>query len=138
MRSVVTTFKTNELGQPDDSFKFLEFYETSSLVREFFEARKTQDFAQKSLTTGDVFNEKTTTNQTAILATLDEYMYTLATDLRYLLISNNADVLARVSQEFRNSISIIFKDGIVNVDAIMPILTQLRAFNTNYYPTFEQ
>lgn len=63
---VVTTYLTDEAGNTDDSFKFLNTIDTASVVREFFFANLKSRYAQTRLTDGDVLPRRDMANAITI------------------------------------------------------------------------
>lgn len=67
---VVTLFKTDALGQPDNSFKFLNYIDTMSGIREYFFNNQKSRYAQSRLTKGDIIPGRNMANEPSIRAFL--------------------------------------------------------------------
>jgi len=65
---VVSTYKTDVLGAPDETFKFLNAVDVSSAIREFYFDQLKLRFAQSRLTLGDVEPNRAMTNPQGIAA----------------------------------------------------------------------
>ena len=119
----VTTYKTDSAGNPDVSFKFLNFVDTSSNAREFFVNNYRNVYAQSRLTGGDLIPGRDMANQASIEATTIGFYNTLS----------GADfVLTQAGEEARRFfiqnliVSLDLATGTVTVDMGTPLVTQLR------------
>ena len=61
-----TTYKTDAAGNPDTSFKYANFVDTMSAIREYFFNNLKSRFAQSRLTEGEVEPRRSMANQTII------------------------------------------------------------------------
>ena len=123
---VVTTYKTDTAGNPDQSFKFQNYRDTITSIREFFDASTRVDFAQARLTPGDVVPGHDFVNELFIRAKFKEY-YTTVSGAGYAL-SVAGD---RALQFFDDNLtlSIDFSTGTVTADMIVPVVVQTRTIN---------
>lgn len=127
MGETVTTYKTDTAGNPDQSFKFLNFVDTSSGAREFFVNNLNARFAQSRLTEGDLVPGRPMANAQLILATLTEF---------YATLSGPEFALTQAGETARNTfiqnttVTLDLATGLVTVlmNAV-PLVTQLRTIN---------
>lgn len=133
---VVTTYKTDAASNPDASFKFLNYVDTSSNVREYFFNNSKAQFAQSRLTEGDLIAGRNMANAESIAA----FFVGLYNDLSgpdFVLVQAGEEAL----QFFKSKLTITIDLSIGKVTANMqvPIVTQFRemvatmqiAFSTN-------
>ena len=128
--SAVTTYKTDNAGNPDQTFKFLNYVDTGSNAREYIVNNTKKQYAQTRLTDGQLVPGRSITNARAI----KQFIIGL-----YLDLAGADFVLTRAPASgdpndpfkfFKDSI-IISEDlstGKVNVEFQMPIVTQAREF----------
>ena len=123
MGEQVTTYKTDIAGNPDVSFKFLNFVDTASGAREFFVNNLRNNFAQSRLTGGDLIPNRDMANKASIEATLIGFYNTLSGD-EFVLTEAGED--ARVF--FINNLSVVLDlaNGKVTIVMKTPLVTQLR------------
>ncbi len=133
---VVTTYTTDSAGNTDPSFKYIEYVDTISGIREYFFNNTRAQYAQCRLTDGALVPGYNMANADSIKA----YLAGL-----YLDLSGIGYVLTRGGEAnfkyFKDNcvVSLDLETGTVNVDLIVPIVVQLRtllatvriAFNTN-------
>jgi len=119
---VVTTYKTNPAGDSDVSFKYAEYVDTSSNIREYFYNNLRSRFAQCRLTSGDVQPNRNMANANIISAYLDGLYNDLATT--YVLTQSGEDAL----RYFKNNrtVTLDLANGKATITMIVPIVTQLR------------
>lgn len=60
---IVTTYKTDPAGNKDESYKFLNYVDESSIAREYFWRNIRKRFAQSRLTRGAIINGRDMTNE---------------------------------------------------------------------------
>lgn len=127
MGEAVTTYKTDTAGNPDQSFKFLNFVDTASGAREFFVNNLNARFAQIRLTEGDLTPGRPMANAQLILATLTEFYATLSGPEFALTQTGEA---ARSTFIQNTTITLDLATGLVTVlmNAV-PLVSQLRTFN---------
>lgn len=123
MGEIVTTYKTDVASNPDISFKFLNYVDTSSNAREYFWNNLRARFAQSRLTEGDLVAGRDIANAELI----EQYLTQLYDDLAgpdYVLVQSGETAL----QYFKNSIviSIDLSIGRATIQMIVPIVTQFR------------
>lgn len=76
----VTTYKTDNAGNEDDSFKYLNTIDASSIIRETFFTNFKSTYAQSRLTNGDLVAGRDMTNAADIRAFANEIFDNLADD----------------------------------------------------------
>ena len=120
---IVTTYKTDAGGNPDLSYKYLNYVDTISNIREYMFNNAKSDFRQARLTQGDLVPNRRMFNQAGIEAVFDGY---------YLALSGPDFVLVQAGegamQYFKEnrSASIDLSQGQVTMNMVVPIVTQLR------------
>lgn len=121
---VVTTYKTDTLGQADTTFKYLNLVDTGSAVRSLYFDNYKQRFAQTRLSTGDVQPNSAMVNTDTISA-YSVGLYVTFSDQQFLLT-----VAGDGSLSFYKSNLVVeitnFNLGQVRVQMKILIVTQLR------------
>ncbi len=120
---VVTTYKTDVASNPDISFKFLNFVDTSSNAREYFFNNNKSRFAQSRLTEGDVIRGRDMANAETITAFQAQLYQDLSGEDFVLLQAGEAAL-----EFFKASIvlSIDLATGTATLQLTAPLVTQLR------------
>lgn len=123
LSDVLTTYKTDVAGNPDKSFKYLNYVDTISTIREYMVNNCRARFAQCRLTEGDLIPNRNIANEVLIRAFFIQCFVTLSGQ-GYVLTQAGEDAL----QFFKDNInvSLNLEDGQVTVNMITPIVTQLR------------
>lgn len=121
----VTTYKTNALGDPDITFTFMNYVDTSVAIREFFLNSLTVENSKTRLTEGAVVAGRSMVNEAAVSAQLDNIYITLA-GADFVLTAAGAEQL----KAFRESKTITLDQaqGLVNIQMRVVIVTQFRKF----------
>jgi phage tail sheath gpL-like len=120
---IVTTYKTDPASNSDVSFKYLEYVDTSSNIREYFYNNLRARFAQSRLTEGDVQPNRNMANASIIGAFMDGL---------YNDLSGSDFVLTQAGETamryFKNNrtITLDLANGKVTITMLVPIVTQLR------------
>jgi len=133
---VVTTYKTDVAGNPDISFKYLNYVDTASQAREYFYNNYRARFAQSRLTEGDVLKGRDMANST-VIRSYSKRLYQDLSGVDFVLLESGEDAL-----NFFNTNLIIAIDkslGKVTIQKTVILVTQLReiaatmkiAFSTN-------
>ncbi len=129
--AIPTTRKTDNAGNPELTFHFLNAEDAASKVREFFVLNNKKRFAQSRLTDGDPQDGRDLVNENQIRsAQLEFYKELEPTLLRGGL----------VAQRFFNDNMIITLDlltGLVTLDMTMPFVSQLRIIQGSIIVSFE-
>lgn len=137
LRSTVTTYKFNGVGASDVTFKFVNFVDSLSIVREFmFSNAKFIDFVQHSLTDSEQIISKVTHNQETIIGVFLKYYEILAKDPRFTLLRAGESEKAAFKQIIVDTIIIDLSLGKVTLETLGNILSQVRILNIDITPTF--
>jgi len=135
----VTTYKTNTLGNPDITFKYLNYVDTLSLAREYIFNNLKADLSQHILTTGKLIAGRPMVNREGFIAIMMGYYSVLSGDN-----GDNSYVLLRAGAEERQafrdaleSVAINLATGTITAESIANIVTQVRNVIINITPTFE-
>lgn len=128
---IVTRYQTNAAGDPDESFKFLNYVDQASTVRDVFHTTLRQVYAQSRLTDGILVDGFNMTNA-------DDFKAELVAI--YELLADNAVVPAgnTAIRTFKNSLTITVDEinGTIDVEMLDPVVTQLRKVNVTMQLTF--
>lgn len=119
--TTVTTYLTDNAGNPDTSFKFIETVETASIIREFFFENCRTKYAQTRLTEGDLIEGRDMANAASIRAFLNELYDELADDTLV-----QAGTAAKKDFDRNLSITLDLSLGKVTVAMAPLLVTQLR------------
>jgi phage tail sheath gpL-like len=120
---IVTTYKTDNAGNPDISFKFLNYVDTASNAREYFFNNLKARFAQSRLTEGDVIRGRDMANDVIISGFLDG-LYSTLSGADFVLTQAGEEAL----QFFKanKTVTLDLATGTATVSMKTPIVTQLR------------
>lgn len=133
---MLTTYKTDNAGNPDDSFKFLNFVDTITAIREHIFNQLGSDFVQTRLTAADasIVAGRDVTNENQMRATIVGYYSDLATSDFALTQGGEAAL-----QFFRDNlnVSINLQTGAATITMKAPIVTQLRSITGDIEIVFE-
>lgn len=127
------TTRNTSGGSPDDSFKFVNFYKTSTGIREFYTNNLRARYGQSRLTDGSPVAGRPMANKTNIEAALIEFYDTL---------SGPNFALTRSGESNRNFfianlvVILSIQTGVITWSAKSPIVTQVRAINGNIQIVF--
>lgn len=130
LSEVVTTYKKNNLGDEDKSFKYLNYVDTLSVIREYLTISLRKRYSQTRLTDGNLIPNKSITNKGAIKASIIKYLNELA-DLA--LVRKGLD-------KFISDNLIIEEDlesGTITFNCKVPIVVQLRTIQGNLIEVLE-
>jgi len=122
MGSVSTTYKTDALGNEDATFKFLEFVDTGSVIREYIFNKMKADLAQMRLTDGAVIPGRNIQNKATIKGLFMGYIADLA---EAVLVQ--AGKASQISE--KTSILLSLKNRLVTITSEIPIVTQIGTVN---------
>jgi len=120
---LVTTYKTDSAGNPDVSFKYLNYVDTASNSREYFYNNLRSRFAQSRLTEGDVIKGRDMANDITIAAYCEK-LYQDLSGPDFVLLQAGEDAL----KFFKANISVTLNlaTGRATVQMTVPLVTQLR------------
>lgn len=134
MGEIVTTYKTDAASNLDISFKFLNFVDTSSAVREYFTNNLKARFSQTRLTDGDLVPGRPMANAQLILSTLMEFYNTLSGPSFAL---TQAGETARNTFISNTTVEVNIELGTVTIlMGAVPLVTQLRTINATMTISF--
>jgi phage tail sheath gpL-like len=128
---VATTYKTDSASNPDVTFKYLEYVDTSSACREYFYNNCRARFAQTRLTLGGVLPNSSMVNA----ATIEAFFSKLYQDLALMSLVQIGETY---SQFFKDNLTITIdlSTGSVTASMKLPIVTQLRSLVVDMQITF--
>lgn len=109
--TIVTTYKKDTAGNDDISFRFLNFVDIASTVREFIFVNLKSDFKQSRLTDGDVIAGRDIVNADTIKATFLGYMALLA-DLA--VIQGGREVTKNIEENTNVTVSVTGRSATIN------------------------
>jgi len=120
---IFTTFKTDPAGNPDVTFEFLNYVDTSSNVREYFFNNYKKRFAQSRLTEGSVSRGRDMANAVIIRA-YTEQLYKDLAGPNFVLVQDGETAF----KFFKKNVTIVLDlaTGKVTITMFVPIVTQLR------------
>jgi phage tail sheath gpL-like len=129
--SVITRYKTNAAAEPDESFKFLNYVDQSSTVREVFHNNLKITFANTRLTEGDLVAGFNMANSGVIKAEIMR-IYSFLGDNVLVPTGENS------RQAFLQKLIVAIDEisGTVTVTMLDPVLTQLREIDATMQLTF--
>lgn len=130
---VVTTYKTDAAANPDLSFKFMNYVDTISTIREYYFNNLKSRFAQTRLTEGNLVRGRDMANKQLIEAFCTQLFRELSEDGFVLTQAGEA------ARDFfiRNLVvTLDLSTGTVTVAMITPIVTQLRTINATIQIAF--
>lgn len=120
---VPTTYKNDSAGNPDITFKFLNYVDTASQSREYFYNNYRARFAQSRLTEGDVLKGRDMANA-QVVRSYSKRLYQDLSGVDFVLLEAGEDAL--VFFDTNLIISIDKALGKVTIQMTVPIVTQLR------------
>lgn len=120
---IVTTYKTDAAGNPDETFKFLNYVDTSSQIREFYFNNFRARFAQSRLTEGDLVLGRDMANANAVRSFAKRLFITLS-GVDYVLVESGEEALTFFEENL--FVTIDKAAGIVTIIMTVPIVTQYR------------
>lgn len=123
LSDVLTTYKTDVAGNPDISFKYLNYVDTISTVREYMVNNLRVRFAQCRLTEGDLVAGRNIANADLIRAVVTQYYMDLS-NADFVLTQRGEIALDFFKQNL--NVSLDLSTGTVTINMITPIVTQLR------------
>jgi phage tail sheath gpL-like len=130
LSEVVTTYKKNNLGDEDKSFKYLNYVDTLSVIREYLTISLRKRYSQTRLTNSDLIPNKSITNKGAIKASIIKYLNELA-DLA--LVRKGLDKF--ISDNL--SINEDLETGTITFSCKVPIVVQFRTIQGNLIEVLE-
>jgi phage tail sheath gpL-like len=123
LSDVLTTYKTDSAGNPDISFKYLNYVDTISNIREYMVNNLRARFSQCRLTEGDLVAGRNIANEDLIRAVITQYYINLS-DQDYVLTQSGEVALDFFKENL--VVSLELSTGTVTINMVTPIVTQLR------------
>ena len=120
---IVTTYKTDIGGNPDVSWKYLNYVDTGSQSREYQVNNLLKDFVQSRLTTGDLEAFRNIANENSIRDAMVGYYGDLSGG-DYVLLQSGEDALLFYKENLQ--VIIDMANGKVTIINKLPIVTQFR------------
>ena len=136
---IVTTYLTNSQGSPDLTFKYLNYVDTASNVREYFWNNNRAQYAQTILTDGDLIPGVRSANAEAIEA-FQSSLYSELSTLSPNGVIYGLTQAGTAAQEFFDqnlTVTLALSTGTVTITAKVPIVTQLRVINGTLQVVFD-
>lgn len=136
----VTTYKTNTLGAIDLTFKYINYFDTLTLIAEFIFNNLKADFSQHILTDGQLIEGRPMVDKEGFIGKMMGYYATLSGingNNNYVLLRASTDAQATFKQALTDSVAINLATGTITVEALANITTQVRNILINITPTFE-
>ena len=131
---VVSTYKTDAVGNPDLSFKFGNFVDTISNVAEYFFNNLRNDFKSSRLTLGDLKDGFAMENKKSLTAQLIRYYQDLTGPV-FLLLQDGEDARKFFVKNLVLDIDLL--TGTVTFSAKVPIITQIRVITGQIQLAFD-
>jgi len=122
----MTLRTTDSAGNPDNSFKFVSFFDTSTGIREFYDSNLRSEYAQSRLTGGDVVAGRPMVNQILFEAKLTE-LFTILSEAGFVL--TQAGQLALNFFIANMVVTVNLQTGTITWSVKTPINVQLRNIN---------
>jgi phage tail sheath gpL-like len=129
---IPTTYKTNNTGTNDPGFKYLNYVDTISSVREYLFRHIKNKYGQTRATAGDLIPGRSMSNVASVKAFAVEKYKELAN--KTLLMAG--DEASRFFEENFN-ITLDASTGVYTFDCLAPLVVQARGFNGIVAITFE-
>ena len=125
--TTVTTYKTDGAGDPDISFKYLEYVDTEVTCREYFYDNLRERFSQSRLTSGDVVLGYNMANDQIIKSFLTGLYNDLGT-MALVRVGKDEETGTDWLTYFKQNLSVVLDLdlGKATVTMLLPIVTQLR------------
>ena len=120
---VVTTYKTDPASNADPTWKFLNYVDTGSNIREYMFNNLKSRFAQTRLTEGGVTRGRDMANE-GIIRAFVEKLYQDLSGADFVLVQAGEDAIVFFKQNL--TIDIDLSTGTVTMTMLVPIVTQLR------------
>jgi phage tail sheath gpL-like len=121
---IPTTYKTNAGGTNDPGFKYLNYVDTASTVREYFFRAIKDKYAQTRATSGDLVVGKSMSNTASVKAFLIEKYQELA-EMALTVYGDAA------TKYFKDNLTVTLNaaTGVYTFIAVTPLVVQARGFN---------
>lgn len=127
--TIVTTYKTDTVGNDDLTYKYLEYVDTATASREYIMSALRIDYSQARLSKGSTINGRDIATVGRVRSDFMSYMAELGGEDYVLLQWGLVDETGEQVSEIVNrnlDISLEPDEGKIFVDSILPIMTQTR------------
>lgn len=133
LADVLTTYKTDSAGNPDDSWKYLNYVDTGSQSREYQFNNIKSDAAQHRATDGNLKNGRKMHNVSSITNLMISYFGVLSS-ADYVLLRDGEENLTFYKDNLTVTLNLL--SGLFTVTEKLPIVTQTRQINLSMSLTF--
>jgi len=125
---VLTTYKTNIAGYPDETYKFLNYVDTATAAREFIWKSLKIDYAQARLTLGQGVAGYKFATIGGVRSSFVKYHGILGGDGYVLLQSGILEDGRSISDIMKSKLTVNLdkKNGEIVTSSILPLITQVR------------
>lgn len=125
---VLTTYKTNIQGFPDETYKYLNYVDTATAAREFIWKSLKIDYAQARLTLGQSVPGYKFATIGGVRSSFVQYHSTLSGDGYVLLQGGILEDGRQISDILKQNLTVSFdiKAGEIVTSSILPLITQVR------------
>ena len=130
---VLTTYKTDTAGNDDLSFKFLNYVETATGIREYFFNNLKSEYVQSRLTEGDVVGLRSMANP-AIIKSFVIGLYNDLSEVNFVLTQAGETAHNFFIQNL--NVTVDLETGLATIDMVVPIVTQLRKIEVDLQLSF--
>lgn len=141
INEAVTTYKTDALGQVDKTFKYVNYFDTLTIIREYVFNNLKADLVGRRLTTGDLIAGRAMVNKEGFINLMKKYYGALSgyktNNNNYVLLRAGDAELKAFVEALDQSVVITLIDGKITAESIANIVTQVRQIIVNFTPTFE-
>lgn len=133
MGEVITTYKFDLQGNPNVSFKYLNYVRTAYLILEIYFRTLKRDYSQSRLTEGDIVSNRKMTNAGQIKANCVN-IFKILSSQDFVLTPAGSEA----SDYFRDNLTVLtdISTGKATISGLMPIVTQLRTILIAYQLSF--
>lgn len=139
-QTAVTTYKTDALGNADATFKYLNYIDSLSIVRDYIFTNWKADFSQSILTDGDLIAGRPMVNRDGFIARTMGYYAELSGSNgsnSYVLLRAGSANRDAFKQSLTDSVILTLSTGTITADLLGNIVTQLRSVIGKLTATFD-
>lgn len=141
INEAMTTYKTDAQGQVDKTFKYVNYFDTLTIIREYVFNNLKADLIGRRLTTGELIAGRAMINKEGFINLMKKYYGALSgyktNNNNYVLLRAGDSELKAFVDALDQSVVITLIDGKITAESIANIITQVREFIVNFTPTFE-
>jgi phage tail sheath gpL-like len=136
LSTTLTTYKTDISGNPNNSFKFLEYLDTEVTCRETYVVQTRSTFRQTRLTQGDTLPGYSMANSQLISSFVDGVFNYLGQKTLVLIGTLPNGLSAAKFFKTNRKVTIDYASGKATISMLLPIVTQLREMDYYIQVTF--